>query len=87
VQQRLERIAGVSRVASKMQVDGRAVFEVESQKGFVRGDLARAIVESGWDLNELRPASMSLEEIFLQLTGNEDRQEPEPQPAEMGVQA
>jgi ABC-2 type transport system ATP-binding protein len=87
VQQRLERIAGVSWVVSKMQVDGRAVFEVESQKGFVRGDLARAIVESGWDLNELRPASMSLEEIFLQLTGNEDRQEPEPQPAEMGVQA
>ena len=31
----------------------------------------RAIVESGWDLNELRPAAMSLEEIFLQLTGAE----------------
>ena len=46
-------------------------FEVESGKGFVRGDLARAVVESGWDLNELRPAAMSLEEIFLQLTGAE----------------
>jgi hypothetical protein len=31
--------------------------------------LARAVIEAGWDLNELRPASMSLEEIFLQLTG------------------
>jgi hypothetical protein len=29
------------------------------------------VVESGWDLNELRPAAMSLEEIFLQLTGGE----------------
>jgi hypothetical protein len=29
------------------------------------------VVESGWDLNELRAASMSLEEIFLQLTGEE----------------
>jgi len=29
------------------------------------------VVESGWDLNELRPAAMSLEEIFLQLTGTE----------------
>jgi ABC-2 type transport system ATP-binding protein len=87
VQQKLERVTGVSRVASKMQIDGRAVFEVESQKGFVRGDLARAIVESGWDLNELRPASMSLEEIFLQLTGSEGKPEPEPQPAEMGGQA
>jgi hypothetical protein len=45
---------------------------VESQKGnLVRGDLARAVVESGWDLNELRPAAMSLEEVFLQLTGSE----------------
>ncbi|MBV9435857.1 MAG: hypothetical protein JOZ44_07380, partial [Acidobacteria bacterium] len=43
-------------------------FEIEGQKGFVRGDLARAVVESGWDLNELRPTAMSLEEIFLQLT-------------------
>jgi hypothetical protein len=37
----------------------------------VRGDVARAVVESGWDLNELRPAALSLEEIFLQLTGSE----------------
>ena len=72
VQQKLERVSGVSRVSCKQQVDSRATFEVESQKGsLVRGDLARAVVESGWDLNELRPASMSLEEIFLQLTGSE----------------
>jgi ABC-2 type transport system ATP-binding protein len=73
VQQKLERISGVSRVLCRQQIDSRAVFEVESQKGsLVRGDLARAVVESGWDLNELRPAAMSLEEIFLQLTGREE---------------
>jgi len=72
VQHKLEQVAGVSRVLSKGQDNGRVVFEVESQKGrSVRGDLARAVVESGWDLNELRPAAMSLEEIFLQLTGSE----------------
>src|SRR3984885_1781540 len=72
VQHKLEQVAGVSRVLSKGKDNGRAVFEVESQKGsFVRGDLARAVVECGWDLNELRPAAMSLEEIFLQLTGSE----------------
>ena len=72
VQHKLEQVSGVSRVLCKQQVDSRALFEVESQKGrLVRGDLARAVVESGWDLNELRPAAMSLEEIFLQLTGNE----------------
>lgn len=78
VQQRLQQVAGVSRVLFKQQLDGRAQFEVESQKGFVRGDLARAVVESGWDLNELRPSAMSLEEVFLQLTGNQLTQvEPE----------
>jgi len=73
VQHKLEQVAGVSRVLCKQQMDAHAVFEVESKKGsFVRGDLARAIVESGWDLNELRPAAMSLEEVFLQLTGTEE---------------
>jgi gliding motility-associated transport system ATP-binding protein len=70
VQRRLELIPGVSRVVFKEKVQNRAAFEVETRKdGFVRGDLARTIVESGWDLNELRPTAVSLEEIFLQLTG------------------
>ncbi len=69
---RLEKISGVSRVVLKEEFQDSAVFEVEASKGqLVRGDLARAIVESGWDLNELRPSAMSLEEIFLQLTGGE----------------
>src|SRR6516164_7070913 len=72
VEQRLVKVAGVSRVACKNQRDIRAVFEVESQKGqLVRGDFARAIVQSGWDLNELRTAAVSLEEIFLELTSSE----------------
>jgi ABC-2 type transport system ATP-binding protein len=72
VQTRLEKIPGVSRATLKEELQNGAVFEVEASKGqLVRGDLARAIVEAGWDLNELRPAAMSLEEIFLQLTGSE----------------
>ncbi len=87
VRQKLEQVSGVSRVVNKAQHDGRAVFEVEIQKGsFVRGDLARAVVESGWDLNELRPAAMSLEEVFLQLTGNEAAAEAE-QPVAEGAQS
>ena len=71
-QRRLEQVAGVSRVVLKEKRQNRSLFEVESRKGrFVRGDLARAVVESGWDLNELRPAAVSLEEIFLQLTGEQ----------------
>ena len=71
VQRRLEQIAGVNRVLLKGSRENRHTFEVESRRGFARGDLARCVVESGWELNELRPASMSLEEIFLQLTGEE----------------
>jgi ABC-2 type transport system ATP-binding protein len=71
-QQRLEQVAGVSRVVLKSTHDGRSLFEVESlQKRAIRGELARAVVEAGWNLNELRPMALSLEEIFLELTGAE----------------
>jgi len=82
VEHKLQQVPGVSRVVQKQQIDSRLLFEVESQKGrLVRGDLARAVVESGWDLNELRSAAMSLEEIFLQLTQSEAPQGPETAPA------
>jgi len=71
VLERLEKLPGVSRVAAKEGRGTSTVFEIESDKGrLVRGDLARAVVEAGWDLNEMRPAAMSLEEVFLQLTGS-----------------
>jgi len=79
VQEKLERVSGVSRVQFKNNRENRSIFEVESRKGFVRGDLARAVVEAGWDLNEMRPAAVSLEEVFLQLTGDTATATP-PQP-------
>jgi ABC-2 type transport system ATP-binding protein len=72
VQRRLEQVAGVSRVLLKESRDGRSRFEVESLQGkSVRADLARAVVESGWNLNELHAAGLSLEEIFLELTASD----------------
>ncbi|MBX9601519.1 MAG: ABC transporter ATP-binding protein [Bryobacteraceae bacterium] len=69
VQQRLEQVAGVSRVLHKETRDSRLTFEVESLQGrVIRPEIARAVVESGWNLNELHTAAISLEEIFLQLT-------------------
>jgi ABC-2 type transport system ATP-binding protein len=74
VKQRLETVPGVSRVVFKDTQDDRSTFEVEGKTDrAIRGDLARAVVESGWDLNELRTASVSLEEIFLQLTSSDSR--------------
>lgn len=78
VQRKLEQVSGVTRVIPKADGQKHTVFEVESSKGrSLRGDLARAVVESGWDLNELRTAAMSLEEIFLQLTGEQEPEEME----------
>ena len=74
VQQRLEAVPGVSRVLVKDTRDNRIVLEVEGKSDrAICGDLARAVVEAGWDLNELRTAAVSLEEIFLQLTSSEQQ--------------
>jgi ABC-2 type transport system ATP-binding protein len=80
VQQRLEQVSGVSRVLAREAHDARLVFEVESLPGrYIRADLARAVVSAGWNLNELRPVGLSLEDIFLQLTTAETKAQPVPQ--------
>ena len=71
VQQKLEQVAGVSRVIPKEHRDGRLHFTVESLEGrHIRPELARAVIESGWNLNELHAMGLSLEDIFLQLTAS-----------------
>ena len=76
VQQRLEQVSGVSRVLMKDSRSGRINFEVESLQGrTIRADLARSVVQSGWNLSELRPVGLSLEDIFLQLTAAEKKDE------------
>ncbi len=76
VQQRLEQAPGVSRVVMKEPRDGRLTFEIESLQGrHIRADLARSVVNAGWNLNELHAVGLSLEEIFLQLTGGETADE------------
>jgi ABC-2 type transport system ATP-binding protein len=73
IQRRLEQVPGVSRVVFKETRQNRQCFEVESLQGrAIRGELARSVVEAGWDLHELHGTALSLEEIFLQLTASED---------------
>jgi ABC-2 type transport system ATP-binding protein len=87
VRQRLEQVSGVSKVLDRAITGGRLAFEVESIAGRnVRGDLARAIVHAGWNLLELKSMTLSLEEVFLELTGADAAQKaPEPVPAAVGV--
>src|SRR6266403_843383 len=86
VQERLKKVAGVGRVAFEEKKPSGDTFEVESLKGrHIRPALARAIVEAGWNLNELHAVGLSLEEIFLQLTASKGEGEqvsaPVPEPA------
>ena len=72
--EKILEIDGVLRVESH-KVDGSDAFSysVETElKRDVRSRLARKIVESGFDLLEMRTMSMSLEEVFLQLTTKEE---------------
>ncbi len=69
VQEKLEKVAGVVVVRPHGHGEKRPAFEIEVTKGQdLRGELARAVVLSGWPLLELRPMGLSLEEIFLELT-------------------
>jgi ABC-2 type transport system ATP-binding protein len=78
VQHRLEQVSGVSRVVAKEPRDGNLVFECESLQGrHIRSELARSVVNAGWNLNELRAVGLSLEEIFLQLTSTEKKEQQE----------
>jgi len=75
VRERLARVPGVSRVEVKESREDLTAFEVEGKSDrAMRAALARAVVESGWDLNELRTAAVSLEEIFLELTSKDQQQ-------------
>jgi ABC-2 type transport system ATP-binding protein len=77
VQQALEQVARVTKVAVDHKKDDYTAFAVDSQQGTdVRRELAAAVVGRGWGLLELRPMRMSLEDIFLSLTTAEDRPEP-----------
>lgn len=55
--------------------EGNGTYEVNTVAGQdLRPEIARTVVNGGFDLLEIRPVGMSLEEIFMQLT----RDEPQP---------
>ena len=66
---------GLSKVVNKVKgvqsvhggADGTVEFQFAPGQD-VRPEVAKAVINSGYDLLELRPVGMSLEEIFLELT-------------------
>jgi len=68
----LRQVAGITRVTEVDRLDGVVGYEVECEAGHdLRRDIAQAVVTSGWGLLEMRPVRVSLEDIFLQLTTEE----------------
>ena len=62
---KVKKIKGVRDVEAK--ADGSVEFEFSAGQD-VRPQVAKAVVQGGYDLLEMRPVGMSLEEIFLELT-------------------
>ena len=66
----IKSVKGVRGVETKE--DGAVEFEFASGKD-MRPEVAKQIIKSGYDLLELRPLGLSLEEIFLELTGSDSK--------------
>ena len=68
LEQVIRKVSGVTRVSESS--DGKLEYETEPGVD-PRPEVARAVVNSGYQLLEMRPVGMSLEDIFLQLTRDE----------------
>lgn len=66
----IKQVKGVRGVETK--ADGAVEFEFSSGKD-LRPEVAKQVIKSGYDLLELRPLGISLEEIFLELTGSDSK--------------
>lgn len=66
----IQKVKGVRSVRSAP--DGSVEFQFSPGQD-VRPDVAKAVIGAGFDLLELRPVGMSLEEIFLELTRDDVR--------------
>lgn len=65
----ITKLSGVEQV--NVIQDGQLEFQTHPGQDS-RPQVARAVVEAGYDLLELRPIGMSLEDIFLELTRDEE---------------
>ncbi len=68
----LRKVEGVSNVSHRSD-QGKDVYTVQARGGQdLRDEISRAVVSSGWSLLSMQTVGMSLEEIFLKLTTQEE---------------
>jgi gliding motility-associated transport system ATP-binding protein len=74
---KLQRLAGVNLVEPRDAAGERVMLELHAERGKdVRPEVARAVVEAGWKLYEIKTTGLSLEEIFLELTTKDLTEQP-----------
>ena len=72
VEPALADVPGVERVVAAQGQLGRSAWQVEADKNpAVRTGLAKAVIDGGWGLYEIRSLGLSLEDIFLRLTDSD----------------
>jgi ABC-2 type transport system ATP-binding protein len=68
----LQRIKGVTEVTHRRQ-QNREIYMVKArQEEDLRDEISRAVISNGWSLLNLQQIGMSLEDIFLRLTTQEE---------------
>ena len=68
----LEKIPGVTNV-SHVNNGGRHSYTIQAESGKdLRDQISQVVISNGWSLRSLQLVGMSLEEIFLRLTTQED---------------
>lgn len=73
VETRLQAVRGVRTVTCQGFLEGRLQWRVEAEKdNQLPRRLAAAVVNSGWGLYGMQTVGLSLEDIFLKLTSQED---------------
>ena len=68
----LQKIEGVTSVSHR-NLQGRHTYMIQAQPGLdLRDDISREVIGNGWSLRGMQMMGMTLEEIFLRLTTQED---------------
>ena len=73
VMEALEKIRGVVGVTCSTNDNERNIYKLQARRGLdLRPTVSRTVISNGWSLLNLQMVSMSLEEIFLKLTTDEE---------------
>ena len=73
VSKALRGVRGVIKVSHVEESEERNVYDVEAKRGLdLRSTMSKLVISNGWGLLSIQLVGMSLEEIFLKLTTDEE---------------